>query len=187
MDGPLTGPRRRQLRRFLATVRRLHLSGSVAFTTARLAGCRTRPPVSFRTHPWATTRIGTRRCGRVREGARTRGGRHGHTCGRSRCRRCGSPGCVKHSVEETARTRIGPSGRAALHLLACCPRMPTDVVAVLLGMRHARSAAQLLLRLRTAGLAHYKNSETWAIGRIESDFDCGYSHPPDRRSSPRED
>jgi len=47
--------------------------------------------------------------------------------------------------------------------------MPTDVVAVLLGMRHARSAAQLLLRLRTAGLAHYKNSETWAIGRIESD------------------
>jgi hypothetical protein len=33
VDGPLTGPRRRQLRRFLATVRRLHLSGSVAFTT----------------------------------------------------------------------------------------------------------------------------------------------------------
>ena len=34
--------------------------------------------------------------------------------------------------------------------------MPTDVVAVLLGMRHTRSAAQLLLRLRTAGLADYK-------------------------------
>jgi hypothetical protein len=33
VDGPLTGPRRRQLRRFLATVCRLHLSGSVAFTT----------------------------------------------------------------------------------------------------------------------------------------------------------
>ncbi len=34
--------------------------------------------------------------------------------------------------------------------------MPTDVAAVLLGMRHTRSAAQLLLRLRTAGLADYK-------------------------------
>ena len=33
VDGPLTGPRRRQLRRFLAAVRRHHLSGSVAFTT----------------------------------------------------------------------------------------------------------------------------------------------------------
>jgi hypothetical protein len=33
VDGPLSGPRRRQLRRFLATVRRYHLSGSVAFTT----------------------------------------------------------------------------------------------------------------------------------------------------------
>jgi hypothetical protein len=33
VDGPLTGPRRRQLRRFLAVVRRHHLTGSVAFTT----------------------------------------------------------------------------------------------------------------------------------------------------------
>jgi hypothetical protein len=33
VDGPLTGPRRRQLRRFLATVRRHRLSGSVSFTT----------------------------------------------------------------------------------------------------------------------------------------------------------
>jgi hypothetical protein len=51
--------------------------------------------------------------------------------------------------------RIGPSGRAALRLLACCPRLPTDVAAVLLGIQHTRSAAQLLLRLRTAGLADY--------------------------------
>ena len=36
VDGPLTGPRRRQLRRFLATVRRIHLCGSVAFTTTSL-------------------------------------------------------------------------------------------------------------------------------------------------------
>jgi Replication-relaxation len=34
--------------------------------------------------------------------------------------------------------------------------MPTDVVAALLRMRHARSAAQLLLRLRTAGLAQFE-------------------------------
>jgi hypothetical protein len=33
VDGPLTGPRRRQLRRFLAIVRCHPLSGSVAFTT----------------------------------------------------------------------------------------------------------------------------------------------------------
>jgi hypothetical protein len=33
VDGPLTGPRRRQLRQLLAAVRRHHLSGSVAFTT----------------------------------------------------------------------------------------------------------------------------------------------------------
>jgi hypothetical protein len=33
VDGPLTGPRRRQLRRFLAIVRRHHLNVSVAFTT----------------------------------------------------------------------------------------------------------------------------------------------------------
>src|SRR5207237_6219578 len=33
VDGPLSGPRQRQLRRFLATVRRYHLSGSVVFTT----------------------------------------------------------------------------------------------------------------------------------------------------------
>src|SRR6266542_4595543 len=51
------------------------------------------------------------------------------------------------------RMRVGPSGRAALLLLACCPRLPTDVVASLLRLRHTRSAGQLLLRLRTAGLA----------------------------------
>lgn len=55
-----------------------------------------------------------------------------------------------------AGTRIGPSGRAAFQLLACCPRIPTDVVGVLLRLQHARSAAQLLLRLRTAGLAQYE-------------------------------
>jgi len=50
--------------------------------------------------------------------------------------------------------RLGPSGRAALQLLACCPRIPTDVVAVLMGMHHTTSAAQLLLRLQTADLVH---------------------------------
>jgi len=55
--------------------------------------------------------------------------------------------------------RVGPSGCAALHLLACCPRMPTGVVARLLRMRHTRSAAQLLLRLRTAGLARYETAK----------------------------
>src|SRR6266511_3328259 len=55
--------------------------------------------------------------------------------------------------------RVGPSGCAALQLLACCPRLPTDVVAGLLRMRHASSAAQLLLRLRIAGLAHFETAK----------------------------
>jgi len=53
-------------------------------------------------------------------------------------------------------TRIGPSGRAVLQLLAGCARMPTNVVGVLLGHRHAVTTAQLLARLRRAGLAHYQ-------------------------------
>ncbi|MDQ6669662.1 MAG: replication-relaxation family protein [Chloroflexota bacterium] len=64
---------------------------------------------------------------------------------------------MKPQVAQPAtRRRLGPSGRAALHLLACCPRVPTDVVASLLRVRHARSAAQLLLRLRIAGLTDYE-------------------------------
>jgi Replication-relaxation len=60
------------------------------------------------------------------------------------------------AAKQSRVTHIGPSGRAALHLLVCCPRMPTDVVAVMLRMRHARSAAQLLARLRGVGLAQYQ-------------------------------
>ncbi len=54
--------------------------------------------------------------------------------------------------------RVGPSGCAALQLLARCPRLPTDVVARLLRMRHTRSAAQLLLRMRSAGLARHETA-----------------------------
>jgi len=53
--------------------------------------------------------------------------------------------------------RVGRSGCAALQLFACCPRVPTDVVASLLGMRHDRSAAQLLHRLRTARLTELES------------------------------
>src|SRR5437870_4657417 len=56
------------------------------------------------------------------------------------------------------RTRIGPAGRAALELLACCPRMPTDVMGTLLGHRQAVTTAQLLARLYRAGLARYQLS-----------------------------
>jgi hypothetical protein len=55
--------------------------------------------------------------------------------------------------QSQATTRIGPAGRSALQLLACCPRMPADVVGVLLGHRQAVTTAQLLARLRRAGLA----------------------------------
>ena len=41
-------------------------------------------------------------------------------------------------------------------LLACCPLVPVSVVGVLLGHRQAVTTAQLLARLRRAGLAHYQ-------------------------------
>jgi hypothetical protein len=63
---------------------------------------------------------------------------------------------MKRQLPQLATRRIGPSGRAALGLLACCPRVPTDVLRVLVGMQHARSVAQLMARLRAAGLAHYE-------------------------------
>jgi Replication-relaxation len=53
--------------------------------------------------------------------------------------------------------RIGPAGGAALHLLARCPHMPTDVLSVLLGHREAVTTAQLLARLRRADLAKYQD------------------------------
>jgi len=52
--------------------------------------------------------------------------------------------------------RVGPSGRAALRLVACCPWVPADVVGSLLQLQHTRSASQLLGRLRAAGLVHYR-------------------------------
>jgi len=64
--------------------------------------------------------------------------------------------------------RLGPSGRAALQLLACCPRIPTDVVAVLLGMRHTSSAAQLLLRLQNADLVHAETAKPGPLLGIRS-------------------
>src|SRR5438105_1278076 len=63
---------------------------------------------------------------------------------------------MRHSPKPWQRTRIGPSGRAALELLACCPRMPANVVGVLLGHRRAVSTAQLLARLRRAGLVRHQ-------------------------------
>jgi Replication-relaxation len=62
------------------------------------------------------------------------------------------------STDRSRPLRIGPAGRAALQLLATCPRMPTDVVRVLLGQRHAACVAQLLARLRRAGLAEYRTA-----------------------------
>ena len=55
---------------------------------------------------------------------------------------------MRQSPKLWQRTRIGPSGRSALELLACCPRMPTDVLGVLLGHRQPVTTAQLLARLR---------------------------------------
>jgi DNA-binding MarR family transcriptional regulator len=51
---------------------------------------------------------------------------------------------------------VGPSGQAALRLLACCPWVPADVVGSLLQLQHTRSASQVLGRLRAAGLVHYR-------------------------------
>jgi hypothetical protein len=64
--------------------------------------------------------------------------------------------------------RLGPSGRAALQLLAYCPRIPTDVVGVLLGLGHASSAAQLLARLQNADLVHGETAKPGPLLGIRS-------------------
>jgi hypothetical protein len=51
-----------------------------------------------------------------------------------------------------SRPRLGPKGRAALHLVACCPRIPTDVADQLLRFGYRGSAAQILARLHVRGL-----------------------------------
>jgi hypothetical protein len=71
---------------------------------------------------------------------------------------------MKPSLRPPPPTRLGPSGRVALQLLARCWRMPTDVVGDMMRMQHARSAAQLLLRLRAAGLADYETSRPGPLG-----------------------
>ena len=74
---------------------------------------------------------------------------------------------LRETSDRSRGSRDGESGAAggtALDLLACCPRMPTDVMASLLRMRHVRSAAQLLLRLRTAGLANFETVAGSTVG-----------------------
>jgi hypothetical protein len=72
---------------------------------------------------------------------------------------------VRRLAAGVNRAPIGPSGRLALQLLACCPRMPTDVVGALLGIGRTASAAQLLGRLARAGVARY---ETARLGPLLS-------------------
>jgi hypothetical protein len=60
------------------------------------------------------------------------------------------------TVERSRPPRIGPAGRAALELLERCPRMPTDVLGVMLRHRQSVTTAQLLARLSRAGLVQYK-------------------------------
>src|SRR5438552_18792200 len=48
--------------------------------------------------------------------------------------------------------------REALRVLACCPGVPTDVFAQLIGAGHPVSAYQLLARLRARGMATSKHA-----------------------------
>jgi hypothetical protein len=75
---------------------------------------------------------------------------------------------MKNTPPDATSSRLGPSGRAALQLLACCPRIPTDVVGVLLGMRHASSAAQLLVRLQNADLVQAETTKPGPLLGIRS-------------------
>jgi hypothetical protein len=52
--------------------------------------------------------------------------------------------------------RLGPAGRAALELLGCCPRIPTDIASQLLGHRCVGSTSQVLARLRAMGLVQFE-------------------------------
>jgi hypothetical protein len=51
-----------------------------------------------------------------------------------------------------ARVRLSATARSVLQLLALCPDIPADVVAVLTGDRHHVSIQQLLRRLEEASL-----------------------------------
>jgi hypothetical protein len=53
---------------------------------------------------------------------------------------------------ETALPELGPAAQAMVQLLACCPRIPTDVIYQLLAPKHPGSIRQLLARLRVAGI-----------------------------------
>jgi hypothetical protein len=52
--------------------------------------------------------------------------------------------------------RLGPAGRAALELLACCPRIPTNIASQLLGHGCIGSTRQVLARLRGMGLVQFE-------------------------------
>lgn len=64
---------------------------------------------------------------------------------------------MRDSLHAPTRERhVGPAGFRALHVLAQCPRMPTNAMRILLGHRDAVTTAQLLARLKRAGLAECK-------------------------------
>src|SRR5438552_9946591 len=57
-----------------------------------------------------------------------------------------------------APVALTKSAREALRVLACCPGVPTDVFAQLIGAGHPVSAYQLLARLRARGMATSKHA-----------------------------
>src|SRR5438132_7446716 len=56
--------------------------------------------------------------------------------------------------------RLRSAGSAAVELLARCPRIPADVAVQLLSPARSQPVAQVLLRLRHAGLARVETVRT---------------------------
>jgi hypothetical protein len=75
---------------------------------------------------------------------------------------------MKTEAPPVTSWRLGPSGQAALQLLECCPPLPTDVVGVLMRMRHTSSAAQLLVRLQNADLVQVETAKPGPLLGIRS-------------------
>jgi hypothetical protein len=78
-------------------------------------------------------------------------------------------------------TRLGPSGRHLLQLVACCPRIPTDCVHRILRHRSPASTWQLLARVTAAGLISSERAtarhRVSGVRQVDATLDLMTRHP----------
>src|SRR5689334_23366518 len=67
------------------------------------------------------------------------------------------------TIRPSHGTRLGPSGRYLLRLIACCPRIPSDCVHRMLRHRSEASTRQLLARISAAGLIYAERATASSV------------------------